>query len=110
MQEQIVLTQTAALYQREGTGGAQSSRCVGAPSPYRFHLDVPHPAQKKFRLLIFESGERPAEGILGPALRIPLDRILEESIKGQEQIGHQIGHPEIADEVCSFCHDEVVAV
>src|SRR5450631_459115 len=78
--------------------------------PHRLHLDVPHPAQKNGFVLIFQGGERTAECILGPTLRIGLDRIIEEATKSCKQIRFQIRQTEFANQIRCLGHDEIVAM
>ncbi len=98
------------MHERQGTGGTQSSGSVGSASPDRFHLDVSHPAQKNFRFLILQCGERAAERVLGPALRIGLCWIFEEAVESVEQFRRQLRHAEFAHQIRRFPHDEVVAM
>src|SRR5438270_4004882 len=110
MPEQICVCQAPALHQRQGTGGAQGSSRVGLPSPNRFHLDVPHPAQKNLFVLIFKGGQRMAKRVLGPALWIGFRRLLEESIEGAQQIRRQLRNPKLANQISRLTHDEIVAI
>ncbi len=81
MCQQVWFGQAAALHQRQSAGGAQGSGGVGAASPHRFELNVVHAAEEDGSVLMLERGQRAAEGILGPALRIRLDRIVKKSLE-----------------------------
>ena len=77
----------AALHQGQGAGGAESAGGVGTASVGRLSLDVFHATEEDFRVLMFEGGERAAEGILGPALGVGLDGIVKEMVEGRKHLG-----------------------
>ena len=91
---------------------AASPRCQFLPD--RFGLDVMHAAQENRRVLVLEHGQRPADGILRPALRIGLDGILEETVEGEERRGKELIARgfcvELANQVSCLGDDEVVAI
>ncbi len=90
MRQQVALGQTATLHQGKGAGGAQSSGRIGLPTQTGSNWMWRIPAQKHSFVLQLETGQRTAEGVLGPALRIALHRIVEEAIEGGQQFGGQI--------------------
>jgi hypothetical protein len=110
MRKQIVLTETAALHERQCTGSAQSSGSIGLAPPHWLHLDVTHPPEKDVYFLIFQSSERMAQRVLSPTLRIRLHRILEEAIKCLLQISRQIRSLKFAHQIGRLCHNKIIAV
>ena len=66
--------------------------------------------QENPRVLALKRGERATEGVLGPALRIGLDRVREETVEGSEQFGHQPRQAEFANQVSSLGDDIVIAI
>ena len=59
---------------------------------------------------MFERGERPADRILGPALRIGLYRIVEAAVERSQQIWSQGLHIQVADQIGRLGYDEIVLV
>ena len=60
---------------------------------------------------MLERGERAAERVLGPALRVGLDRIVEEAIEGGRAVPESAcAMLEFAHQVGRFRHDEVIAM
>ena len=108
MGQQISFCQAAALHERQSAGRAQRARGVGSPSPHRLELDVPNAAEKGFGVLVLERCERAAERVLGPALRVALNRIVEKTIEGGQQLGTQLSQTEFANKVRRFGDDKVV--
>src|ERR1700722_17418276 len=87
MRQQVRFEQAAALHQGQGAGGAKGSGGVGTASPDRFELNVTHAAEKNGGVLMLECGQSAAQGIIGPGLRIGLDRVVEEALEGGKQLG-----------------------
>ena len=73
-------------------------------------LDVPHAAQKNIGVLHFQGGEGTTQCVLGPALRIGLNRILEEAVESDEQFGIRGAMIEVTHKICGLGDEIVIAM
>src|SRR5262249_2112176 len=95
---------------RVGAVGAQRAGRVGNAAPHGLELMMPQPTQKYVLVAALEFGQRPAQSILGPALRVRLFRVREEAIESGEEFGDEIGEPVVLREARRFANNEVVAM
>lgn len=99
----------ATLHQGEGADAAQGSGGVGGAAPDGLELMVPHAGEEEGGLLALEGRQSLGQGVLGPALRVGLDRVFEEAGEG---LGQQRGERREAvmdGEVRGLGYEEVVA-
>src|SRR5208282_5889913 len=60
--------------------------------------------------LKLQGGQRPCQRILGPALRVGLNRVREETVESSKQLGDQRGQAELCHEVGGFGNNVVIAM
>src|SRR5205807_5548691 len=89
MCQKFVVGQAAALNEREGASHTQRAGGVGAASPDGLKLDVSHAAKKDFRILHLERSQSPADGVLGPALRVGFLRVFKEAVERFQKVGSE---------------------
>ena len=71
---------------------------------------MPHSAQEKVDILIFEGSQRAADRVLGPALRIALHRIVKESIERRDDILGQRSYLQFTNEINRLAHHKIILV
>jgi hypothetical protein len=108
--QQLGLRQTAALHQGQGARAAQCARCIFTASPHGLGLNMAYAAQENLGVLTLERGQRAADRVLRPALRISLDGIGEEAIEGCDEFRQQLGQTKFRRQVSGLGNDIVVAV
>ena len=97
---------------REGqqANAAQRAGRILLAAPHGLHLNVHGAAQKGGRLAMAQILERPGDGVLAPALRIPLDGVFEEAVEGAQQVGEHFGRGQFRRDVGGFGGHQVDAV
>ena len=88
--EEAGAVEVAALDEGEGAGAAEVARRVGGASPDGFELNVTHALEKELVLLVFERGEGFGDGVLGPALWVGFDGVVEEAGEGGGEVGNEL--------------------
>ena len=110
MGEDGYVREGAALDEGEGGLGAEGAGGVGGATPDWLELNVAQSGEEGFGFLVLEEGKRLDNFELGPALRVGLDGVLEETLEG---LGEFAGESQVlmsGNQPGGFGHEEVVAV
>lgn len=73
--------QLATLHEGESARATKGAGSIGRSAPDGFQLDVAHAGQEELRGLVFKAGQGFSDGVLRPALRVRLNRILKKTRK-----------------------------
>ena len=110
VQQQGLVTEFGAIDEGVGAVGSQGAGDIGLAAPYRLILVHAQTKHEKLRIGAAEVMEGLAERVLGPALRIFLCCVFEETREGGDELRERFAQIKIACQVSSLGDDEVIGV
>ena len=110
VQQQGLVTEFGAIDEGVGAVGSQGAGDIGLAAPYRLILVHAQTKHEKVRIGAAEVMEGIAERVLGPALRIFLCCVFEETREGGDELRERFAQIKIACQVSSLGDDEVIGV